>query len=731
MRPASSGARSRCESWGGVVLLLSWSVVTSCSAPVSPATENEAQRLLEIETLERRGRPEDIAVVEAHLEDSSWRVRTRAVRALGRLGDVVSDRVPGAALLSLLADGEEVAGVRTEAWFALELLGVPAAGLQLVPDNDSEARVAQARWLARALPSGLGSKLKEWVDDSEPRVRRAALLSQTLALATDTASVNLEPAVASDARLPRSVYADETDERVRWALFWQQAWRPERQSLPVSELLRAAVEPNFFSAFFALSSLRDRAETFDFHELLTVADRADVPWLQREAAWHTLAVVLEHPTLSTQLRDPICRSTLQASQDAFDGSVEPLLRRRIVFTLARCRTEASQRWLMEKLADGAGVGEVTAALASVAESSPSSVGDDTPAERAALDLLERLRSRSEESIRVAWTRASLRWRGNPALDRALADPLGAVRACGARAASELSPAQTMALLQDSDPQVPQALLWRWLERGELPAAQSYGALLSRRAPAEWPLRLLALSAMESGARSGLPLSPALLSTALTDPVYEVARRARSLSSTWGETPPAAFFLTPYPFPRGVEREAVRHLRADVRLRGGGRFLIELLPQEAPYHVAAFVSLARAGFYNGLRARRLSAALGCVLTEGVPETHALAAHPLPREPHPREILRGAVFSLPAAWELPESLARMRRQTNAGVTGPSRAGSLSVAHLPLPALRGIVTVWGRVVQGMAVIDRLDETDAVDSVDVTGWDLAPFLAAHSDSE
>ena len=94
---------------------------------------------------------------------------------------------------------------------------------------------------------------------------------------------------------------------------------------------------------------------------------------------------------------------------------------------------------------------------------------------------------------------------------------------------------------------------------------------------------------------------------------------------------------------------------------------------------------------------------------------------------------AVEVLPNAenLELPESLARMRRQTNAGVIGPSRAGSLSVAHLPLPALRGIVTVWGRVVQGMAVIDRLDETDAVDSVDVTGWDLAPFLAAHSDSE
>ena len=715
---------------GGAAIIGLLLLSTSCSSAKSTATDAEARLLIELENLEQRGRVLDTVAVESRLTHSSPRVRARAARALGRC--FADRRNPAAATRAAQAllsgvSGEDNSAARIEIWFALELMGARTDGLDVTPDSDVEARVAQGRWLGQALTTDASALLEPWLTDNEPRVRRAALVGRALAsVGADPYEGSARPKSGPDAGAPlaggrpsRSVYADDSDERVRWAHLWCEAWRPAQPELATDELVRAAVEPNFFSAVFALEALRNRAEPVAVEALLEIAGREDVSWLQREAAWHALAVFLDQATLSDAWRASIERAALDSVKQPSPSSAQPLLRQRVVYVLARCRSPDARRWLIEELAPSASADEAIAALRSVAESSVRSSDDDSLA-----GLLSRWATRSETSVRVAWARAALRTGSRLESERLLRDADAAVRAAAARWAADLSREQTAALLEDPDPRVPFALVWRWLEREELPAPETYAPLLSRGARAEWPLRLLAL---EATAKSGGALVAPFVAASLADPVPAVARLAGQLSPGRQPANAASFFDLPYTLPRGLARETVLYLRAHVNLSDGRRFLIELLPQDAPHHVAAFVALVRSGFYHGARARQLGVLAGCALSVDVPASHPLADAPLPSEPHPTEILRGSVYSLPATWELPDTntLRRMRRQRAVGVLGPSRAGSALIAQVPLPALRGVATVWGRVVQGMAVVDSLGENDPIDSVGLAGWNLAPFDA------
>ncbi len=94
---------------------------------------------------------------------------------------------------------------------------------------------------------------------------------------------------------------------------------------------------------------------------------------------------------------------------------------------------------------------------------------------------------------------------------------------------------------------------------------------------------------------------------LSDFDSTVARRAAAVLTRWtGQTVQAAPQLKPAPV------EALAPLmRGEWRARvvmspetGGGSFELRLFPREAPYTVARFVRLARAGFYNGLTFHRV-------------------------------------------------------------------------------------------------------------------------------
>lgn len=148
-------------------------------------------------------------------------------------------------------------------------------------------------------------------------------------------------------------------------------------------------------------------------------------------------------------------------------------------------------------------------------------------------------------------------------------------------------------------------------------------------------------------------------------------------------------------------------RVALTLEAGGQVVIELFPQEAPGHVANLLKLARQGFYDGQRVHRV--APGFVVQLGDPQSKTL---PLD---HPDMGTGGPGYTIRAEFN--------RIPFDRGVVGmarlesdPDSAGSqfyivLKAAHF----LNGRYTAFGRVVQGMDVVDRIRVGDRVTSVRV----------------
>jgi peptidylprolyl isomerase len=118
----------------------------------------------------------------------------------------------------------------------------------------------------------------------------------------------------------------------------------------------------------------------------------------------------------------------------------------------------------------------------------------------------------------------------------------------------------------------------------------------------------------------------------------------------------------------------------------GRVAIEMRPDLAPNHVARIKELARAGFYDGVPFHRVIA--GFMAQTGDPtgtgtggSGQKLKAE-FSREPH----VRGTV-----------SMAR--------AASPDSADSqFFICFAPAPHLDGQYTVWGRVVEGMELVDAI---------------------------
>lgn len=128
----------------------------------------------------------------------------------------------------------------------------------------------------------------------------------------------------------------------------------------------------------------------------------------------------------------------------------------------------------------------------------------------------------------------------------------------------------------------------------------------------------------------------------------------------------------------------------------GTFVIELYPKVAPKTVENFETLARKGFYNGLTFHRVVP--GFVVQGGDPDGTGMGGpgYDLPAEIDPKEQhLRGAV-----------AMARKGDQVN-----PQRRSSGSQFYIclePQPGLDGQYTIFGGVVEGMDVVDKIKVGD-----------------------
>jgi len=136
----------------------------------------------------------------------------------------------------------------------------------------------------------------------------------------------------------------------------------------------------------------------------------------------------------------------------------------------------------------------------------------------------------------------------------------------------------------------------------------------------------------------------------------------------------------------------------ITLEKGGEIRIEFFPEDAPKTVENFVTLAKKGFYNGLNFHRVVPDF--VVQGGCPKGNGTGGpgYTVPAEFNKQKHLRG-------------TLAMARSQH------PDSAGSqFYICYGTTPHLDGQYTVFGKVVSGMELVDRIKQGDKMTSVTIT---------------
>ena len=142
----------------------------------------------------------------------------------------------------------------------------------------------------------------------------------------------------------------------------------------------------------------------------------------------------------------------------------------------------------------------------------------------------------------------------------------------------------------------------------------------------------------------------------------------------------------------------------------GPVRVELLPDQAPLTVANFVNLARRGFYDGLGFHRVIADF--MVQGGCPEGSGRGGP-------------GYRFE----DETGNGVRHERGVLSMANAGPNTNGSqFFITHVATPWLDGKHTVFGKVVEGLDVVDAIAQGDAIHSVKIEG-DAEAVLAAKAD--
>jgi peptidyl-prolyl cis-trans isomerase B (cyclophilin B) len=146
--------------------------------------------------------------------------------------------------------------------------------------------------------------------------------------------------------------------------------------------------------------------------------------------------------------------------------------------------------------------------------------------------------------------------------------------------------------------------------------------------------------------------------------------------------------------------------AVIALEKGGEIRLEFFPQDAPRTVENFLKLAGEGFYDGTTFHRVEP--GFVVQGGDPLSKK---HPVG---HPSIGTGGPGYKVKAEFNTQKHvrgvLAMARSQD------PDSAGSqFYITLAPAHFLDGQYTVFGRVVSGMEVVDRIKAGDRMKSVKV----------------
>ena len=137
----------------------------------------------------------------------------------------------------------------------------------------------------------------------------------------------------------------------------------------------------------------------------------------------------------------------------------------------------------------------------------------------------------------------------------------------------------------------------------------------------------------------------------------------------------------------------------------GAIELELFEKEAPKTVENFVTLAKKGFYDGLTFHRV-----------IPNFMVQTGCPLSKTDPKRAGTGGPGYSIPC-----ETKGNPHKHGTGALSmahrGPNTGGSqFFITHQPTPHLDGVHTVFGRVVKGQDVVDKISQNDKMTKVEIS---------------
>ncbi|GLI07310.1 peptidyl-prolyl cis-trans isomerase B [Paenibacillus tyrfis] len=139
-------------------------------------------------------------------------------------------------------------------------------------------------------------------------------------------------------------------------------------------------------------------------------------------------------------------------------------------------------------------------------------------------------------------------------------------------------------------------------------------------------------------------------------------------------------------------------KGSIELEKGGKILIDFVPEEAPNTVANFEKLANEGFYNGLTFHRVIP--GFVAQGGCPNGNGMG---------------GPGYTIKCETET--NTSKHERGTLAMAhAGKDTGGSqFYICYEPQPHLNKKHTVFGKVTEGMDLLDQVRQGDKMKEVKV----------------
>jgi HEAT repeat protein/cyclophilin family peptidyl-prolyl cis-trans isomerase len=623
------------------------------------------------------------------LSDPEARMRRRAALAIGRVG--LAEGVPP--LVGLLADTDPE--VRQMAAFALGLIGDKSAREPLVRAladasplvqgsaaealgliGDTAAADAIGRFVGESVQSGALAQTPAEEDDVRRDTPSAAVRLGIHALVRLKAYPQLASAVLDGNGQPR----------VRW---WPVAYALQRledaRALPA--LLTLAKDPHPYTRAFAVKGLA------------TLKDPSALPVLMPLLTSGERAVLVETIRALGRIGDPSAAEPLL--RFVRDPAADPHVRLEAVGAIGSLHVPAVGETLLDILSDTSPAVR-GAALRSLAAFDPENF----------VTVLSGLDSDSQWSVRavLATVLGTLPLEaGLPRLEALLTDTDQRVIPFVLASLVKMKAPKAVAVLFErlkSDDPVVRAAAAAGL--GTLMPAEGAQALAEayRRGEGDstYVARAAALAALEKyGAAAALPL----LQSALTDKEWAVRVRAVQIikqldpNRTGGDIDAAI-----RPAPTTVAPEvylALKLTTPPVSIHAyletdRGLIQIEFAVLDAPLTVANFVNLARKGYFNGLSVHRVVPDF--VMQDGDPrgDGEGTPGYTIRDELNELPYLRGAV-GMALDWQ---------------DTGGSQ---YFITHSPQPHLDAKYTVFGRVIAGMDVVDKIQQWDVIRRVRI--WD------------